>query len=341
MIIGRLIQGAGAVSSTISALASDLIKEEKRSKAMALIGGSIAIGFSISMVSSPILSGIYGIESLFLLAFIFGFISLLIISFKVQNPPVIEHQYSSKPDLKNILTNKSLIIMNITNFLQKGFMTFTFVLIPTIMIKTFHWETSELYMIYLPATILGIIAMAPASILAEKKRKPKVPLFAGIVFFLITLLLFNTQSQTLFIAGVMMFFIGFNIHEPIMQSLTSKLSKVHQKGLSLGIFNTFGYLGTFIGAFIGANILKTNSMDTFVLIFSVICIIWLLLIFIMKNPAHSKNIYINIDKIRNKPRNTLLDIKGIQEWYINKNENLLIIKFDSKITDSETIIKVL
>ena len=76
MIIGRLIQGAGAISSTISALASDLIKEEKRSKAMALIGGSIAIGFSISMIASPILSGMYGIESLFLLALTIGFLAL-------------------------------------------------------------------------------------------------------------------------------------------------------------------------------------------------------------------------------------------------------------------------
>ena len=53
------------------------------------------------------------------------------------------------------------------------------------------------------------------------------------------------QVLLFLLIGVVIFFIGFNMHEPIMQSLASKFAKVHQRGLVLGIFNSAGYLGTF------------------------------------------------------------------------------------------------
>ena len=343
LIAGRLLQGAGAVAAVIAALVSDLVKEEVRFKAMALIGGSIAIGFSISMIIGPILNGIYGVSLLFLLSAIFGAISLWIVIAKVPNPPKVIHHYNAKPELKKIFFEPSLVIMNITNFLQKAIMTFTFVIVPISLIQEFGWGKDELYTIYLPATILGIFAMGPASIIAEKKHKPKMPLFGGIILFALAYILMSQgvslAQEALFLAGVVSFFIGFNIHEPILQSITSKLSKVHQKGLSLGIFNTFGYLGTFSGGILGALIIKSDYLPSFVMIFSILSIMWFILIWIMKNPALSKNVYIPIAELKAEVKEgyQVPEQKGILEYYINDTEQLLIIKYDSTILSPEAV----
>ena len=50
IIIGRSIQGAGAISAAVTALLADLTREEHRTKAMAMIGSTIGLMFALSMV---------------------------------------------------------------------------------------------------------------------------------------------------------------------------------------------------------------------------------------------------------------------------------------------------
>uniref|UniRef100_UPI003D13A515 MFS transporter n=1 Tax=Arcobacter sp. TaxID=1872629 RepID=UPI003D13A515 len=252
LLLGRLMQGAGAIGAVVTAMISDLVKEEQRPKAMAMMGGSIAMAFAFAMILGPTLGSWLGVESLFVLTAAIAFSSIIILLKAVPNPPKITHTYNKKGAVTSVLFNKNLIKMNITNFLQKGFMTFAFMIIPMVLIKHYEWVMADLWKVYLPATIFGVFAMAPAAILAEKKGKFKEVLIAGIIFFGVSYLIIGTSSSpVIFVIGVVLFFIGFNVHEPIMQSLASKFAKVHQRGLVLGIFNSFGYFGTFLGGLLG------------------------------------------------------------------------------------------
>ena len=238
LILGRLLQGAGSIGAVVTAMISDLVKEEQRPKAMALMGSSIAFAFAISMVAGPTIGAAFGVESLFYVTLVLALVSIFVLIKLVPNPPHITHTYKEKAKLGEILGNPNLIKMNITNFLQKGLMTFAFMIIPITLMKHFNWEMSELWKVYLPAMILGIFAMAPAAIIAEKKGKFREILLVGIILFGVSYLLIGfTSNATIFVIGVVIFFIGFNMHEPIMQSLAAKFAKVHQRGLVLGIFN--------------------------------------------------------------------------------------------------------
>ena len=336
LIFGRLLQGAGSIGAVVTAMISDLVREEQRPKAMAVMGSSIAFAFAISMIAGPTIGAAFGVESLFYITLFLALISIVVLIKFVPNPPKITHTYKEKANLGEILGNANLIKMNITNFLQKGLMTFAFMIIPMTLIKHFDWQMSELWKVYLPAMIFGILAMGPAAVLAEKKGKFKEILIIGIILFAISYLVIGFSSNaTVFVIGVVIFFIGFNMHEPIMQSLASKFAKVHQRGLVLGIFNSAGYLGTFLGGVLGGMFYNEENLSTMVIVIALICALWAVLILTMANPAKKKFAYLSLNEFHLENSGNLTN-DAIDEWYINNTENVIAIKYDNeKISEEE------
>lgn len=337
LMLGRLLQGSGAIGAVVTAMISDLVKEHERSKAMALMGSFIGLAFAIAMLAGPLIGGFIGVPVLFYITMFLALISIYILIKKVPNPPIITHTYNDKLRLSDVLGNTNINRMNITNFLQKALMTFAFLVIPIILTKTYGWEKKELWYVYLPAMIFGLLSMAPAAIIAEKKGKFKEILALGILFFIISYLVIGfSSSSVVFVIGVVIFFIGFNMHEPIMQSLASKFAKVHQRGSVLGVFNSFGYLGTFVGGLLGGIMLDNLDLSTFSIIIAVICVLWGILILTMPNPSKTKSVYLNLDKYKLENSGKLNQNDAIDEWYINNTENIIAIKYDGeKISEEE------
>jgi len=187
--------------------------------------------------------------------------------------------------------------------------------------------------------------MGPAAVMAEKKGKFKQILLIGIVFFALSYYLIgNSTTDTFFLVGVVIFFIGFNMHEPIMQSLTTRFIKVHEKGKVLGLFNSFGYLGTFVGGFVGGMFLQevdgsfSQSLHDISMVIVVISILWMVLIATLPNPLKKKIAYLDLKNKDANKFNSLDTLKGCDEWYINNTENIIIIKYDQDLLDEETII---
>jgi predicted MFS family arabinose efflux permease len=338
LLLGRLLQGAGAIGAVVTAMISDIVKEEQRPKAMAIMGGSIALSFALSMFFGPLIAAFTGVEVLFWLTAFFALASIYIIIKEVPTPPTITHTYNDALKIGPVLKDANLIKMNITNFLQKGLMTFAFMIIPIVLLNNYEWDFKELYKVYIPAMIFGVLAMAPAVILAEKKGLFKEVLVIGIVLFALSYLLIGySASALIFSFGVVIFFVGFNMHEPIMQSLTTKFAKVHQRGMVLGIFNSFGYFGTFIGGLLGGMYFNEIAMDSIVTTITIICFVWAILIILMPNPMKKQVAYIHLDTIKNANYEPLKNHSSIDEWYINENEQLLIVKYDKDSLNEEQI----
>ncbi|MGM0518071.1 MAG: MFS transporter [Campylobacterota bacterium] len=341
LMLGRFLQGAGAIGAVVTAMISDLVKEEQRPKAMATMGMFIGVSFAVSMLAGPTIGAAFGVEVLFYITLVIALISIVILVKLVPNPPSITHTYNKKAKLSTILKNQNLIKMNITNFLQKGLMTFAFMIIPMVLINSFEWTMSELWKVYLPAMIFGFLAMAPAAIIAEKKGKFKEILIIGIVFFAISYLIIGLSSSAIaFMVGVVIFFVGFNMHEPIMQSLATKFAKVHQRGLVLGIFNSFGYLGTFLGGLLGGIFFESVTLSTLVITIAIICAIWAILILTMPNPAKKKFVYLALSDY-DKSKTSSLDENSIDEWYINNTEGVIAVKYDQELISEQKIKELL
>lgn len=343
LMMGRFLQGAGAIGAVGTAMISDMVKEEVRAKAMAIMGGSIAASFAISMMLGSLIGGYYGVDKLFFITAFLSLLAIIILYTKVPNPPKIVHHYGAdEAELKHIFKDKDLMKMNVTNMLQKGMMTLAFMVIPIVMINEFGFVKKELWMVYLPAMICGVLAMGPSAILGEKKHLAKEMLMIGVVFFGISYLMMGySKTPAWFISGVVFFFIGFNIHEPLMQSMASKYAKIHQKGAALGVFNSFGYAGTFVGGVFGGFFLQHYGMMQIAWVISITCAAWLFLIASLRHPGQHKNLYCPYDSIDILRVTHLAHVRGIVEWYKNESEQILVVKYDTKATDKETILAVL
>ena len=333
MLFGRMLQGSAAVGAVATAMISDFINEESRAKAMAIMGSFIGLSFALSMVISPILSQNFGLESLFYLSAFLSFLCIILLYTAVEKEVKISHESEKTPFLR-FIKEKNLALMNLTNFMQKMLMSIAFLIIPIILVQGLNFEQNKLWLIYTASMLAGFFSMGLAGALGEKRGLSKQILLLGVVFFTLSYLFFAFfNSLSLFILGVVIFFIGFNLHEPIMQSCASKFCKAHEKGVALGVFNSFGYFGSFIGGLVGGVFLHFEMLNllSFILVF--LSLIWLVCLLFLKNPSEFKNLYL--------PLQTKLNLaefsKNLGVVDIYKNSKNLVIKFDSKLTNKELL----
>ena len=334
LMLGRFLQGAGAIGSVVVAMIADLVEEKTRAHAMAIMGGFIAMSFAVAMLAGPVIGGIYGVGDLFYITAGLSLLAMVLLFTKVPTPPKIIHIYNKKAKVSDILKDRNLLNMVIVDSMQKGLMTMAFVLIPVFLTHAdyhFDWAKTELWEVYVPAMIMGILAMGPAAIFGEKYNKPKTVFLISIVLFIASFAIMGlTDSSLVFVFGVVFFFIAFNMMEPLVQSMISKFAKVHQKGTALGVANTSAYLSTFFGAMIAGIMLGETDRTTIGLTVASIAALWFVWMLIkFKNPTKHSFLFIpvadvDMDKLKN------LEHEHIAEWYINDTEKVVAIKYASE-----------
>ncbi len=344
LMLGRFLQGAGAIGSVVTAMISDLVKEETRSHAMAIMGGTIAMSFAVAMIAGPLIGGYYGVDKLFWITAVLATTAILVLFTQVPNPPKIVHTYSEEESkMKHVFKDDSLVRMYITFLFHTGIMTMAFLIIPIVMTQSvddggFGWDKTELWKVYIPAMVMGVIAMGPAAVFGEKKDMGKEIFLLSIIMIAIGFALMGfATNATLFIVGVVFFFIGFNMFEPLLQSFVSKFAKVHQKGAALGVANSFAYFGAFLGGVIGGWLMHSYSRGTLASFVLVLCVAWFFWVMKLRNPGHRGNVYMEFDRYDREKLPALNEKEGIVEYYTNETEGIIVVKYDKDITDEDTI----
>jgi len=344
LLIGRFLQGAGAIGSVVSAMIADLVKEEQRAHAMAIMGGTIAMSFAAAMIIAPIVGGHWGIDKLFWLTAILSVMAIGVLFTAVPQPPKIVHTYSEEESkFTEVFKDKALIRMYITFLFHSSIMTMAFFIIPVVMTHPvteggFGWEKAELWKVYFPAMIFGFIAMAPAAILGEKHGKGKeiFMISVAIIFFGFLAMGFAT-TPWVFILGVVLFFIGFNMFEPLLQSFVAKFAKVHQKGAALGVANTFAYTGIFFGGLLAGWIMQHYDRATLAIVVAIIAIAWFIWVATMPSPNNRGNVYLPLDLFDREKVAALTEHEAIVESYVNETENIAVVKYDKDLIDEDEV----
>ena len=283
MIFGRVLQGAGAISAAVTALAADLTREQHRTKVMAMIGASIGLVFAGSLVLSPALYAWIGMAGIFWLT---AALALAAIVTLVTVVPIAPPVPRATGRLVDVLADGQLMRLNLGVFALHLMQTAMWVLVPAALVAdglplASHWK------IYLPAVLASFVVMVPAVIMAEKRGRMK-QVFNGAIGLLllvqIGLYLFGEGVWPLAVL-LTLFFVAFNILEATQPSWISRIAPPSAKGTALGVYNTLQSIGLFLGGALGGWLAKHFGSGSVNLFCAALAVAWLLLAIGMRPPA--------------------------------------------------------
>ena len=271
MIIARFLQGTGAISSTVFALVADLTRPEVRTRANAAMGVSIGTAFAIAFIAAPFLGEWLGLEGMFGMIAIFSVVSLVLVLTTVPNPeaiPLVPENTSFLKMTKSVWRVPSLRTICWGGFVCGAGLSSTFFLIPMILVNH-GYERAEMWKIYLPMMLAGALMMILAAVFAEIRNRFREVMLFGVVLLLLSAVAMGIgQEQQMllwFVAALFLFFMGFNIFEPIFPSLVTRTTTAETKGTAMGVYNFAQFFGHFAGATL-AGALYLNHFYIFILL---------------------------------------------------------------------------
>ena len=294
LLIGRALQGAGAVAAALMALAADLTRKECRTKAMACIGISIGAAFSIAFILGPILYAYIGIKGLFYLSACLSILAIITLLTIVPSPTkkVRNVNPPNLRDIKSVLVNTSLVKLDISIFSSHLILMANFVAIPITLRDSMQLATISHWQVYLTAIFASLFIMVPFIMFGERLKKENLFLILSILLIMLSqigLALFGL-SLNFIIIFLILFFGAFNYLEALLPSKVSKTTQKNTKGTALGVYSTSQFIGIFIGGLAGGFFYQQFGLISVHLFCLFITFLWLLLmLFFSKNENLGKN----------------------------------------------------
>ncbi|MBK8961925.1 MAG: MFS transporter [Candidatus Competibacteraceae bacterium] len=345
VILGRALQGGGAVSAAVMALAADLTREEHRIKVMAVIGVTIGISFAASMILGPVLNGWVGVPGIFWLTGLLALLSIAVVRFRVPDPQASRIHRDAEPvasQFGRVLFDGQLLRLNFGIFTLHMLLTATFVAVPLALrdaglASDRHWE------VYLPALLLSMVVMVPFIIVAEKYRRLK-PVFIGAVLILALAEfgLLNLHDTVLEMAVLLLvFFSAFNLLEATLPSLIAKMAPPDAKGTAMGVYSSSQFLGAFAGGALGGWLRGLLGLKGVFAFTTIGALAWLLVAWTMTNPRSLSSYLLNVgalDEVRARRLALRLgEVPGVAEAVVVAAEGVAYLKVDRQALDEPAL----
>lgn len=344
IILGRALQGAGAISAAVMALLSDLTREQNRTKAMAFIGVSFGITFAIAMVVGPIIAHAYGLQALFWA--MAGLAGAGIVITLTLIPNADRHALNRESaivrgSISKVLANSRLVKLNIGIMCLHILLMSSFVALPRVMEQAglppeSHWK------VYLVTMLISFVGVLPFIIYAEVKRRMK-QVFVGCIVVLLCaeVVLWHAGNQLVYIvAGIQLFFLAFNIMEALLPSLISKEAPAGYKGTAMGIYSTTQFIGVAIGGSLGGTLYQFHGATWVFAAGALLCTLWLLVGLSMKEPPYLSSLRIALPEDALEDRGLEQKIRvqpGVAEAVIVLEERSAYVKIDRQKTSRQQL----
>lgn len=278
--IGRAMQGMGAISAAITACIADLTRERHRTKAMAMVGGSIGLTFALSLViASPLLKSI-GMSGIFWLMAVLGVLAIGVTLFLVPAPPP---PHPVRMPFRQVLLNADLIRMNVGVLALHASQVAMFMVVPA-MLADAGMPLDQHWKVYLPVVLISFVLMLGPMMAAERYGRVRPVLLASVALMTVVQLLFAAVQGLWPIVGVLLlFFVAFNVLEAMQPSLVSRYAAAG-RGAALGVYNTTQAMGLFLGGVVGGWLLKHEGRSAVFLGCAAVLVLWLIIAWSMKAP---------------------------------------------------------
>ena len=281
LIVARLVQGMGAISSVVTAFLADLTRPKIRTKAMAFVGLSIGIAFILALVISPITYSFVGLNGLFFIVGLLGIFAVLVVLGIKETKSFVRTKIVESYNLRNF--SFQLIILFFSIFILMTIQAALFIVIPLYFLD-FGYQIQDHWKIYLPVLCFAFLGI----IWPVKKitRDGNQRLFFIFSIFLLILSIWSfgqfSENKGIFLLSLVFYFLGFNLLEAILPSWVSMLSALESRGFSLAIYNTFQATGIFFGGTIGGLLFEKYGFDGIICLCLILSFFWIIISFRLK-----------------------------------------------------------
>jgi MFS family permease len=341
VIIGRALQGSGAVGSVILALVADLTAEENRTKAMAMVGITIGASFMVALVAGPIVATFIGVSGIFWLMVALAGVGIAITQFAVPNPRVfrLHRDAETVPGLiGSVLRNGQLLRLDFGIFALHAMLTASFLVVPGLLRTRLHLSEHDQWLVWLPVMAVSVVVMVPAIIVAEKHRRMK-GVFVGAVAALAAsqvMLYLGAGNVAVLLAALVIFFSAFNVMEASLPSLITKAAPADAKGTATGIYSSSQFLGIFIGGVVGGFANQHGGAAAVFALTAGLAVLWLIAAVSMAQPSYLTTRLIPLGDGHDAEglAARLRQVPGVAEAVVIAEEKLAYLKVDSKRFDA-------
>lgn len=335
VILGRVLQGGGAIGGTLMALIADLTREEQRTKAMAISGMTIGLSFAIAIVTGPLLVQWLPVQALFWLAFGFSLLGIFILYVFTPQPPrlVLQQNKPREQSFFSLLQNPDLLRLNSGIFFLHAIFTASFVALPIHFNNNLGWSSQEQWKLYLPALLIAFFFSLILIALAEKKRLIKPYFLCGILTLAAAEILLGLSSKNQMASGfgLCLFLTAFSLLEAFLPSLVSRTAPQERKGTAMGLYSCSQFLGIFVGGLFGGWLYENVGLLSIFPFSLTLCLLWLSLAYRMTSPSYFITRILKI-QLASWPElaQQLQRIPGVAEMTFHPEESLAYLKVENK-----------
>lgn len=341
LILGRALQGAGAIGSTVLAMVADLTRDEHRSQAMGVMGLAVGSAFALAMVIAPLLNTWMGLAGIFWATAALGLIAEIMVWWLVPAPPKSTHpQPGHLPvNLSHVLSHPELLRLDASILLLHAILTAFFIAVPVVLVRVIHLTPVSQTWLYLWVLILAFALMLPGMIFAEKRRQVKRVFLAAIGLLLLAqLLLWPFHHSQIMVSGLLLlFFTAFSLLEALLPSWVSKIAPLAHKGTAMGCYSTAQFLGIFIGGSCGGWIYAHWGVEGIFGFGAGLALLWMMLAVSLRQPPYHSTLSFNLQQFSEQNHDILTQrlygIAGIAEVAIMPAEALIYLKIDRSVID--------
>lgn len=346
VIFGRALQGGGAIAAVVMALAADLTREEHRVKAMATIGASIGLSFTVALIAGPLLNRWIGVPGIFWLTAALGLVAIAVLYFWVPQPArsSMHRDAEAVPAyFSTVLRDRQLLRLDFGVFALHLLLTASFVAVPIAMRDHAGLAADHHWMVYLGVMLVAIAVMVPFVIIAEKRRKMK-QIFVGAVALLTVselVLMAEWHSLTGIIFGLTLFFIAFNLLEATLPSLIAKITPPDKKGTAMGVYSSSQFFGAFCGGALGGWLYGAAGFDWVFGGCAMVALVWCGLAATMQSPRYLSSQLLNVGDMTPPEAELLAQklarIPGVAEAVVIVEEGVAYLKVDKAVLDADAL----
>ena len=328
------------------ALLADLTREEQRTKGVALVGASIGFSFLLALMLGPILDAVIGLSGIFWST---GLLALMAVPVVVWFVPAVERLprgtgvQPAWGQVRMILQNRQLLFMDCGILVLHMVLMALFVAVPFALLETLELPRDRHWQVYVPVLGAAVLAMVPMLILSMIREHTFPVLRAGVAILFVSLLalLISDRNTGVLVVGLWLFFVAFTLLEALMPSLMSRLAPAQNKGAALGIYNTFQFLGVFIGGALGGWLFGLFGGSA-VFIFSAVAVLaWLILVVVARAPKLLESRTVDLENAEQRDFSALVAqfraLPGVHEVILLSGENVAYLKVDPELFHNESL----